>query len=322
MRVEDESYAGTKEAAGSEWAVRLASWRNLAEECGRKPSRKRVHGLRVATLRLQTELEQWLAAAGEEHPARRAARRWLKQAERLRDALKEVREADVHLGVLAGMRGPDELRRKTAPRQCPECRAESRKLQGRLERLRKSAAAELVADLEKWSRRHGKLSRELETALGSVMALKARPTADDVRRMVEATAKDFPVLVAENLHEYRKRLKEARYAADRGAETDAVMRRQAACLCRMQTAVGDWHDWDALAKVAEQMLGDRKHMQKLVEMLEIVAEAKLTKALSYCRRLTARLLRHSVKEEAETLPPKKPVVGVRPGAEGEKLRMA
>jgi hypothetical protein len=308
MHVQAASCEDVRAKAGDGWACRVKAWRQLVEDCGRKPSRGRVHGLRVATLRLQTELEQWLAEADAADPARLAVGRWMKQADRLRDALKEVRETDVHLGVLAEMRGPGDARRKTLPRQCSDCREESRKLERRLEKTRREAATELAAALEKWNRRHAKLGHELETALGPVMVERAQPGAEDVRRMVEATARDFAVLAAENLHEYRKRLKEARYVADLGAETDVVMRRQAAILGRMQTAAGEWHDWEALTRVAERQLGMRKRKEKLVEMLEIVAEAKLSKALSYCRRMTARLLRHCVEADEEALPPKKPVV--------------
>lgn len=309
MHAQVMSFEGMRAGAVDDWASRVKAWRQLVEDCGRKPSRGRVHGLRVATLRLETELERWLAEADVADPGRLAATRWMKHAHRLRDALKGVREADVNLGVLAAMRGTGDARRKMQPRMCSDCCVECRKLVRRLERTRKEAAAELSAVLEKWNRRHVKLDHELETALGPVMGQRARPGADDVHRMVEAIVRDFPVLAAENLHEYRKRLKEARYVADLGAETDAVMRRQTAILSQMQTVAGEWHDWEALAKVAERELGTRKRELKLVEMLEIVAEAKLSKALSYCRRKTARLLRHGVEAEAETLPMKKPLQG-------------
>jgi len=44
-----------------------------------KPSRKAVHSLRVATLRLQAGVEYWLRAQEPDAPAARAAKRWNKQ---------------------------------------------------------------------------------------------------------------------------------------------------------------------------------------------------------------------------------------------------
>ncbi|MGB7549792.1 MAG: hypothetical protein WBM14_18800, partial [Terracidiphilus sp.] len=43
-----------------EWRSQVEAWRQLLAECGRKPGRKRVHELRVATLRLQAEVEHGL----------------------------------------------------------------------------------------------------------------------------------------------------------------------------------------------------------------------------------------------------------------------
>jgi CHAD domain-containing protein len=280
-------------------------WRRALEQCRREPNRRHVHWLRVVTLRLQAELEHWRSGAGADDPAGPAAARWMKQARKLRNALKPAREADVCLGMLAEMRKSGDGR-ATGTQLGQTRRMQERLLKRRLERKRAAAAKALADDLNERQKRLTNLSRELETALGPGMARGSRPTAAEVRALVAEIAGEHPVLSAENLHEFRKRMKAARYLADLGAATDAAMRRQVAWLGELHSAAGAWHDWEMLAQIAARALRNRDREGGLSELLEWKVETSLTKALSDCRRIAAEL-RESAGEESVALPVRKPV---------------
>lgn len=302
------------------WAGRLEAWRAALESCRKKPSRKRVHGLRVATLRLQAELERWLAEAGTEDPADEALQRWMREACRLREALKPAREADVQLEMLAGLQNADDARRQTVPVWSRTCRQQAKEMAEHLKGQRKEAARRLAKALEA---RHGRLTRrcdELEMALGNAMAKRAEPTADEVSRQFARMMEEFAELSAGNLHAFRNQVKRVRYAAEQAAASDAPAPRQAACLRRIQTAAGEWHDWQALAKRARHMLGKRDAGDGLATVLEMLEGAALKKALSYCRRTTARLMRHATTEERAAPQPKKPVLRAEAKLQREQRR--
>src|SRR5579859_3471255 len=84
---------------------RLEVWRELVDRCGRKPTRKRVHALRVVTLRLQAELEIDLAELPEASHQAQVILRFNKLGEKLRKVLGPVRELDVWIGKLEGLQG-------------------------------------------------------------------------------------------------------------------------------------------------------------------------------------------------------------------------
>ncbi|HUX45151.1 MAG TPA: CHAD domain-containing protein [Terracidiphilus sp.] len=292
-------------AAGESRTQRVKAWQKALERCRQKPSRKRVHGLRVSTLRLQAELERWMENADAEDPARAAVERWMRQAQALRKALKPVREVDVQLQMLLGLEEEGDARRLTVPVCSRTCRQQTKEMAERLKEKRKDLAHQLTNAVET---RHHRLTRrcdELQLALGPAPARFPAPEEGAVQRLLARTAEEFPELSAANLHAFRKRVKRARYAAE-GAAGNELAQRQAACLGRMQTVAGEWHDWQALAKRARRMLGKRDAGDGLATLLETVEEAERLKALSYCRRTMARLLRHLLTEELEALPPKTP----------------
>jgi hypothetical protein len=88
-----------------EWWLQLESWRDSLDRCACKASRKRVHELRILTLRLQASLEFWLSEQPPDAQGVRAVKRWKTQGQKLRRALRPVRETDVYLERLASLRG-------------------------------------------------------------------------------------------------------------------------------------------------------------------------------------------------------------------------
>jgi len=63
----------------------------------------------------------------------------------------------------------------------------------------------------------------------------------------------LPSLDAENLHDFRKATKKARYVAESGS-TGQEFSNVAKALKRVQDAIGDWHDWVCLSREADAAL--------------------------------------------------------------------
>jgi CHAD domain-containing protein len=299
---------------GPEKDRQVASWRRLLAECGRKPNRKRVHDLRVATLRLQTELEFRLREQEPDEQAARVAKRWNKQAEKLRRALKSVRETDVFLAKLTKLRGS-----KSEPGdgrlQCDRvCLQQMAELERRLLQQRRMAAKKLVSEIEDRRGRLERLSREIQGALAPRHARAGDSTGHAVGERLARIAGKFPTLDGGCLHEFRKEIKSARYLAELSVGRDPVAKRQADALSRMQSAAGEWHDWEALAKRAGRALNAKDAEDGVVELLETLAAESLQRALVLCRRSMARLLRRRAgsDELPQALPPRLPVRSAEP----------
>ena len=137
-------HAPVQPPAEPDWQGKLESWRALLDKCGCKASKKNVHGLRVVTLRLQVQVEQWLRERNSVDDATKAALRWNKQAEKLRKALSPVRDSDVYQQMLRGLRNPDAGDAAETCRAGQDSLREIDKLERRLKRKRTSAEKELA----------------------------------------------------------------------------------------------------------------------------------------------------------------------------------
>ena len=112
------------------------AWRELLDRCALKPSRKRVHALRSATLRLESVLEFRLRDQPVHDSAVRAFRRWKKQAGKLRRALRPLRDADVCRQRFAAMRATFEQAGSSDPPKDQLWLRQIEQLEGRLEKRR------------------------------------------------------------------------------------------------------------------------------------------------------------------------------------------
>jgi CHAD domain-containing protein len=285
---------GGEQAAASEpnWSKRLEAWRRLLAACVRKPSRKRVHSLRVATLRIEAELEDALRGHAQNSPAVRAAKRWNRQAGKLRRALSAVRETDVHLARLVHLRGTLGDQELDSSRMRRIYLRQIGGLEGRLTQQRKTAGKEFSVEAGDRRARLERCSRELEAAFAREAPQVAASEPRDVRVLIEELAKKFPELDREHLHEFRKRVKMVRYLAENFAAADPTVARRIAALRRMQAAAGEWHDLQALAKEAGRKLRGREKKAGLAELLETLAEESLERALETCRRTLRLLVQH------------------------------
>jgi CHAD domain-containing protein len=284
-----------RESFQRQWREQLAEWRMLLKKCGEKPGRKRVHGLRVATLRIQALLEFWQRAHGGD-PAAHAVKRWSRQAKKLREALQPVRSVEVCRGLLA------ELRRQVigGSGAGPDCASEISELQRRFMRRRKVAAKEVVEEIGDRRARLERWGKEIECAIREPVAGDG---IADVREQIAGLKAEFPALTADCLHAFRKRVKNLRYLAEFVAEGDAQAALWARSLSKMQGVIGEWRDWQLLAVEARRILKKKSELPDLLAGLEAKA---LRRALRFCRRCQRWLF-----DGAEEAQNKKPVRAVQ-----------
>jgi CHAD domain-containing protein len=94
-------------------------------------------------------------------------------------------------------------------------------------------------------------------------------------------------LDANNLHDFRKGAKKARYIAESAAE-DAHALAIGKALKKLQDDIGDWHDWLVLADEARTALGDQSN--ELIALLDAERDRHYVLAMKTVNRLRGNLL--------------------------------
>ncbi|MGA2277332.1 MAG: CHAD domain-containing protein [Terracidiphilus sp.] len=265
-----------------EWQLQINRWRELLASCLYKPNGKRIHDLSSFTLRLSVSLEYWLLMHLPDPVAARAYRCWNNEGKRLQQALQPVRDADVYLTRLAYLRAKLEESPGRESKLRPQCLREIDDLVIRLKRRRQSEIDKLAAVIEARSERLNRRSKEMEVALAPMMASMSGSTAQAALRKFAALADEFTGLDSSNLHTYRKRLRPVLCLAEMSASFDPLAGRMAVAFRRIHLAIGEWHDWQTLAKEASSVFPGSGKQDGLVPVLESFAEKSLRKALVFC----------------------------------------
>ncbi|WP_348265035.1 CHAD domain-containing protein [Telmatobacter sp. DSM 110680] len=266
---------------------RVAAWRRLLERCGIKATRKRVHALRVVTLRLQAELERDRTDLPDASRQAQAILRFSKQAEKLRRALSPVREFDVWIGKLRGLSASLTETGDYVPRSMQETVRGIDRLEERIKKKRNDAEIKLVAQIGKRHSQFVRASEDVDEALSEYVFGEEAGIAGDLVERFRAVKADFSTFNEKNLHEFRKRIKTVRYLAEIHASTDRACAQIATQMKKMQSAIGEWHDWQELGLEA------RKHRSKgkgLAELLDTVTAEAFENALSTVQMISASIL--------------------------------
>jgi CHAD domain-containing protein len=224
-----------------------------------------VHRVRTGSRRLQATLEATLredgpAADGLERPARA----WLRELKQIRRAAGAVRDLDVQRKLLekwVGKQEPAQDAEEGSPEASPlPIQAEMKQaevLDAWLKSERKHLAHGMQKQIRK--RQHGLAKGQYEffNAMTRVPLARAKTprSADAVALEDFVRASDaMPLLHMDNLHDFRKATKKARYVAEMGAEGQRHSG-VARALKRVQDAIGEWHDWLCLGEEAKAALG-------------------------------------------------------------------
>jgi CHAD domain-containing protein len=266
--------------------------------CAQDSDPDAVHRVRTGSRRLQAMLEATLR----ETPGpvlEQPARAWLRQLKQIRRAAGAVRDLDVHRKLLEDWVGKDS---------------------GPLSKQAEMLDAWLKGERKRLAHGMQKKTRKRQPALaegqaGFVAAISPAPRSSmRSSRPADAVAlEDFvraadtmPVLHAENLHDFRKATKKARYVAE--SAVDGQTSSVAIALKRIQDAIGDWHDWLCLSEEASAALGTEA--PDLTAFLEREVELHFAAAMKTTQSMRGRLLGEWM---ASRLPAKRPPGVVRVG---------
>jgi CHAD domain-containing protein len=230
--------------------------RRLLKSLPNDPPIKVVHNLRTCARRLE-------AIASALIPGRnKPTRRLLKTLKPVRKAAGKVRDMDVLTGkarTLASLHRDDSILR----------------LLGHLQAMRIEGARELldtVAKHRKDARRGLKrFFRQIEKRFHAQIphATSQSPgngtKGDEAIKLIEKLSR-WPAFDAENLHPFRIKVKELRYVLQLAEGADLNLIR---ALGKVRQQIGDWHDWQQLAGIAEKVLDPQKDLAALKEIEEI-----------------------------------------------------
>jgi CHAD domain-containing protein len=252
--------------------------------CVRDADPDAVHRLRTGSRRLQAMLEARLRE-NTTFALDRPVRAWLRQLKQVRQSAGAVRDLDVQSKLLERWLG-----KQAAPGSDADALdKQAETLDGWLKSERKRLARGMQKQIRK--RQDGLAGHQAEVlaAIGSASQDKTRTARsadamalEDFVRAVDA----MPLLDAENLHEFRKATKKARYVAESAAEGEDYSS-VAKALKRVQDAIGEWHDWLCLWQDARTALG--KDAPDLITSLESEVERHFTAAIKTTQTMRARL---------------------------------
>ena len=205
---------------------------------------KNVHKLRTASRRVEAIAGVLQAVDGKK------SRRLVKSIEPVRKAAGGVRDMDVLLA--------------DARKLARYCDGESLgHLVEHLETARQQYAGELqhalhhrrkavLADLKEYSKFVASAAKHAQSASSSgADANQSQENIHSSAMDVMRELGDWQPLEAENLHEFRLKVKQLRYTLQLDAQSDAAL---VEALGDVQRRIGDWHDWHQLEQIARQAL--------------------------------------------------------------------
>ena len=285
-------------------------------QCIENADPEAVHRVRTGSRRLQAMLEATLREAGPAaHALERPTRAWLRELKQIRRAAGAVRDLDVQRKLLENWVGEQIPKQDAAPGSSetspPEMQAEMKQAE-MLDAWLKGERKHLAHGMQKQIR---KRQQGLAKGQGALFTAMTRvPLGRSIApRSAEAVAlEDFvrasdamPLLHAENLHDFRKATKKARYVAEVGAEGNSSV---AKALKRVQDAIGEWHDWVCLGEEAKAALG--QDAPELTAAFTREIERHFAAAVKTTQSMRGRLLGEWM---AAKSPGKRPPGTVAPG---------
>jgi CHAD domain-containing protein len=249
----------------------------------RNPLPKEVHKLRTSARRVEA-----IAAALPEAEGR-ASRRLVKSVAPLRKAAGGVRDMDVLAANIRKLRltAPAESLARLAEHLESVRSDEAGELRHALHRNRKTAQLHL----KKYSQRVDLTLAEAQNgsnghAHNGHHKNGMNPTAKQVAREIA----EWPTIDAENIHDFRLRIKQLRYILQLDEKADADL---LAALGAVQRRIGEWHDWEQLGEIAHEYLEPAQDQAQLTQIDKVVRQ-KFDRALAAAKSLRRLHLRSAI----------------------------
>jgi CHAD domain-containing protein len=276
-----------------------------------EPSVDAVHDVRTGTRRIEAVLDAIasslpvaLPPAQEPAALPEAIARWQRLLKKIRRSAGAIRDLDVHRHLLRDFLEEDEKDEASAadspenptagiPEPEPEnlfpLKKQAEDLDAWLRHARRDHCGPLVDGAKKWM-------EKLDASFSALQeAMPSHPGRRRVQRSAAVTALEafarlsgeMQQLYAENLHDFRKGAKKARYMAET-APNDEYAGAVGKALKKLQDEIGDWHDWLVLSEEAHRALGDQG--AQLIARLEYEREEHYKSAMKTAERMRGRLM--------------------------------
>lgn len=229
--------------------------RELAK-LAKRPAPKSVHKFRTNGRRVEALLDELAPQIA------RNEKKLLKQLSQLRKKAGRVRDLDVGIAALHGLKIPEGNGHKSQF---------------------------LDSLVEERGRRERKLAKAFDRTTVSELAKRLKRAASDIEIPEDADpltlaqsklaklVRDHQTLTEKTLHQYRIVGKRTRYIAELAGD-DPEASRLIGQLKHMQDVIGDWHDWLKLTQKAEALFGGVRD-SALVAMLRNVTQAKFRQSV-------------------------------------------
>jgi CHAD domain-containing protein len=256
-----------------------------------EPSVDAIHDVRTGTRRIEAQLDAMLRDEPEENLADAIAA-WQRLLKKIRRSAAPARDLDVHRKIL------EKLVKRDAGAEQEDARAaavhhQADDLDAWLRHIRTERAEKLQKQAAKWSAALDEDWKEFQAAAAlapTVRTSRENKAQRAARFALEAFARlsfQMQQLHADNLHDFRKEAKKARYMAESGGE-DEYAGAVGKALKKLQDEIGDWHDWLMLAEEAASVLGEQG--RELIAMIESERDSRYVSAIATTERLRGRLM--------------------------------
>lgn len=251
-----------------------------------------VHDIRTGTRRIEAQLDTLLRDAPAENVAD-AVVAWQRLLKKIRRAAAPARDLDVHRKILEKLVRREGVAEEQEDPRVAAVRQQADDLDAWLWHVRTERAGKLQKQAAKWSAALEEDWKEFQNAVALVpkeRASRENKAQRAVRFALEAFARlsfQMQQLHAENLHDFRKEAKKARYMAESGGD-DEYASAVGKALKKLQDEIGDWHDWLMLAEEAESVLGEQG--RELISMIEVERDSRYASAIATTEKLRGRLM--------------------------------
>src|ERR1700676_5176098 len=235
-----------------------------------KPVPESVHKFRTNSRRVEALLSEVAPELN------RNDKKLLKLLSRLRKKAGRVRDLDVEITALRGLK-------------IPEGNGHISQFVNALVQERSKREQKLAKAFDRQTA--AKVRKRLKRAAGEIEIPKNTEPVTLTLSKLAKLGRDHLPLTEKTLHQYRIIGKRARYIAEL-ADHDSEAKRIVDQLKHMQDVIGDWHDWLKLTQRAEALFGGVRE-SALVAMLRNVTQAKFRQSVDAVAETRAALFKTS-----------------------------
>ena len=236
-----------------------------------------VHDFRTRSRRTQAVLE---ALGLDQRPNER---RMLKGLRKLRKRAGKVRDMDVLTTFTSQLQvdGDADCKVQLLEHLGTQRSKQTKKLRS----LLKKNGSAVLKRLKRTSTRAEKLLQRAQRN-GDGTA----PTAMAEALRLSSELADPPRLDRRNLHPYRLKVKQLRYVLEMAQNSDQA--KFVEKLGEVKDAIGEWHDWEELIAIAEDVI-DHRPSCGLLRELKVISEEKYQRALQMANELRDKYVKAS-----------------------------